>query len=927
MKVKKRGRFILLLALVIAVGPLYGVQAANTDNSVFYESTSTETITSGVQHEKIIRFTRDGWQNINVLRVDATNPTIKIDAMTNTDSLVLPKTTMGFAEEKGAVAAINASFFNTTNIPGSVMTIGPLVESGKIKSASYNFNRNKNEMATFAVDQLNKALIDYWKVELSLKTQDGKSVPVGRYNMPYYGYNDLTVLDRNWGAYSPGTANSDFVEMVVDKGRIVEIRNYQPSVKIPEDGFVVVTKKAGVHLFNSNFKIGERVTFEVKSNPDLKNIKTAVTGGCTLVENGAIPSKFTHDVPGVHPRTAIGASKDGKEVIMVTVDGRQQGSTGMTLQELADLMIELGAYNALNLDGGGSTTMVARKTGTTEIATVNSPSDGSQRRIPTAIGVTTIAPRSTLSKLFIHTDDSNIFVNTGRTLTVTGVDANYNPTDITGYNILWSVSGVKGVFKGNVFYPSTVGRGKITAKLSNYTAEMDILVLDQPVKIIPPSALNMAKGETIDLPWVTGVDKNGFQAIISPQDINWELNRNLGLAQEGKLTAFNTGAGVVTLSFGSAKAYAPFKIASVRSEVLDEFESTQQFVDNMKPTYAQKTSGQSSGMMYYQFLSNANKKSVTASYRGAGLLLEKNISRISVQAYSNQKSYNRLSAEIIDANGQRHTLNFAKVMDWTGWKRLEISVEGIVKPAHLTGISVYKTNEGAGTGFVYLDDLTQSTLSYPQGAVQLPATEDPGDSAFKPTDSLKPKGNLHFVVLGQADPKDATKPNFSNFIDTVNNLYDFAAFAGNGTIDDLLSVQIPRVTTKSGYSSSYQGNNMVIRLDTGSKSLTGISQQWNWLIEQLEQSKADNVFIFMSDSPGAFKDKQETSLFYEILEKYRLKKFENVWVFSKGASDSVRVKNGVRYMEVKEVPLSDSNSFRYLLVTVDGCEVTYQYKK
>jgi exopolysaccharide biosynthesis protein len=75
-----------------------------------------------------------------------------------------------------------------------------------------------------------------------------------------------------------------------------------------------------------------------------------------------------------HPRTAIGWRADG-HLVLVTVDGRQpQKSVGMTIEELAKLMIELGCVEAMNLDGGGSTTMVIRN----KIA--NSPSDAAGER-------------------------------------------------------------------------------------------------------------------------------------------------------------------------------------------------------------------------------------------------------------------------------------------------------------------------------------------------------------------------------------------------------------------------------------------------------------------------------------------------------------------------------------------------------------------
>ena len=90
------------------------------------------------------------------------------------------------------------------------------------------------------------------------------------------------------------------------------------------------------------------------------------------------------------------------------MDGRQQSSLGMTQTEAANLMIELGAYNALNLDGGGSTTMAVRKPGSENIEIINSPSDGSPRRISNAIGIFSTFPPYPLEGFIIDTVDTNI---------------------------------------------------------------------------------------------------------------------------------------------------------------------------------------------------------------------------------------------------------------------------------------------------------------------------------------------------------------------------------------------------------------------------------------------------------------------------------------------------------------------------------------
>ena len=87
-----------------------------------------------------------------------------------------------------------------------------------------------------------------------------------------------------------------------------------------------------------------------------------------------------------HPRTAVGIDADGRRLLILVVDGRSSASRGYTMVELADMMTALGAENAINLDGGGSSTMYTR-TGTGAMGIVNEPSDGSERLVPNALGV------------------------------------------------------------------------------------------------------------------------------------------------------------------------------------------------------------------------------------------------------------------------------------------------------------------------------------------------------------------------------------------------------------------------------------------------------------------------------------------------------------------------------------------------------------
>lgn len=87
-----------------------------------------------------------------------------------------------------------------------------------------------------------------------------------------------------------------------------------------------------------------------------------------------------------HPRTALGLTQSGRHLILVVVDGRRKGeSEGMTLHELAEALKELGCHDAINMDGGGSSIMLARHEG--QLTIINRPASSGIRPIPVMIGV------------------------------------------------------------------------------------------------------------------------------------------------------------------------------------------------------------------------------------------------------------------------------------------------------------------------------------------------------------------------------------------------------------------------------------------------------------------------------------------------------------------------------------------------------------
>ena len=107
----------------------------------------------------------------------------------------------------------------------------------------------------------------------------------------------------------------------------------------------------------------------------------AVSGNAMMLKDGK-PTLPAVDILR-HPRSAVGLSADARTLYLLAVDGRQAGhSLGVTLRELAHIFIQHGAHNAINLDGGGSSSLVIKDPGTGAFAIANQPSDGSTLKFP-----------------------------------------------------------------------------------------------------------------------------------------------------------------------------------------------------------------------------------------------------------------------------------------------------------------------------------------------------------------------------------------------------------------------------------------------------------------------------------------------------------------------------------------------------------------
>jgi hypothetical protein len=183
------------------------------------------------------------------------------------------------------------------------------------------------------------------------------------------------------------TCSENTTEVVVRDHVVTKVRQEPGSGAIPRGTFILVGREAGADELRKKLQPGEQVTMRSELSSQLGGpLEFAIGGNPILLHDGVVPQKGMGD-SALAPRTAAGASRDGRRLYLVTVDGRSAKSVGLRTREVAEMMRKLGADDALNLDGGGSSTLVAREPGEQDVTVQNVPSDGSQRLVATGIGI------------------------------------------------------------------------------------------------------------------------------------------------------------------------------------------------------------------------------------------------------------------------------------------------------------------------------------------------------------------------------------------------------------------------------------------------------------------------------------------------------------------------------------------------------------
>ena len=333
-------------------------------------------ISEGIDYIHIKKFAGHGWIHVYILKIDLQRGDIDVRPALAKDTIGALEPTHSIAKRSNAVAAINGSFFDGRRKPP--LPVGIISIDGKM------VNKSILPRCAFGITQGKDVIIGIPRIESKIVLpKKNKSFDIWGINRPRK--NDEIILYTN--EYGDRTKTNQFgIEIMVRKGKVSSILRAKGNSSIPKDGYVI-SLHGKSRRYADWMKKGDYLLVEFNLGKGWQMVDHMVSGGPLLIKDGKMVVKkmvieefFRGKLLKRSARTAIGETKD-KKLMFVVVDKRRGISNGVFYSELSNIMLKEGAWNAMGLDGGGSSTMYV------DGRIVNYPTAGSAIPVSNAIVV------------------------------------------------------------------------------------------------------------------------------------------------------------------------------------------------------------------------------------------------------------------------------------------------------------------------------------------------------------------------------------------------------------------------------------------------------------------------------------------------------------------------------------------------------------
>jgi hypothetical protein len=328
---------------------------------------------------------------INLLLFDLAAPELSMRVGINEGWLSGRQRTSNLAAQQGAIAGVNGDLFAENGIPQGLTLIDGEVVTAPKHRATFAWSPDSGPFIGMFTDE--------WTWQAEVRAANGRRSALTLLNTPCPA-EQICLFNEFVGSVAARTGD---VKVLLDEaGEVLDIVR-EAKLRVREGQRVLQGSGTGAKWLRNNIEIGDTIAVTTRTDPPLHRFEQAISGGPLIVADGTfvedcmcalrdcsatkqpraqlLCEDFTTDWKTKHyawvrmPRSAIGFDENRETLIVAVADGYQPGySRGMTQEEFAALLREFGAHTAMELDGGGSATLVL------EDEVINSPPDQSGER-------------------------------------------------------------------------------------------------------------------------------------------------------------------------------------------------------------------------------------------------------------------------------------------------------------------------------------------------------------------------------------------------------------------------------------------------------------------------------------------------------------------------------------------------------------------
>ncbi|MBQ7041483.1 MAG: phosphodiester glycosidase family protein [Muribaculaceae bacterium] len=402
---RKLTRFLAVVASIFCTSAVFSVNTVNINGVDHAIDTIIPKHTIGPGTSYAFYHLPNRPLTIHVLEVDLNNQYVQLEACNGGQKSVATELTTNMYKRNDSpghdmIAAHNGSFFHTSETDQTAVGMSRM---GLICNGEILQNPVGWPLFILTQDRVSYFENVYFNASISTATGSNRIHTLNTHLLELESLDDagerMMMFTREYGTKTNSATGGTKVVLVPKEGdftitpnmtincTVESIFDNTGASDIPE-GKAVLYGTGVNETFLKGLTVGEECTINIATTvptvPSIDNIKEGLGGSSHFIlRDGEVVISGN---PDIHPRTFMGISKDGKTVYSVAVDGRWEGSAGVTLDDEGRILKMLGAWHGLNLDGGGSTTMVVHGNITNHV------SGGSERAVGDALLVYSSAP-------------------------------------------------------------------------------------------------------------------------------------------------------------------------------------------------------------------------------------------------------------------------------------------------------------------------------------------------------------------------------------------------------------------------------------------------------------------------------------------------------------------------------------------------------